>query len=99
MWGDIHVAKVAGRIEFVPGKTYEYQGKLVHDLQPLKNSKIDMSHDLASLSFGAKYPGQLNPLSGATFDQRKTSKENPDRLSGASHTCPNVLHECARPAA
>ena len=86
MWGDVHVAKVAGRIQLVPGKAYEAGGRLIQDMQPLRNQKIDISHEVKALSFGAAYPGQVNPLHGAKFDQRKSSKENPSQSTGAMHS-------------
>ena len=82
LWGDIHVAKVAGKISFLPGKTYEFEGKLIHDMQALRNAKLDVSHSIKTLSFGALYPGQQNPLNGASFDQRARTRENPQTITG-----------------
>lgn len=84
LWGDLRVAKVAGNIQIAPGKTYVHLGQLVHDLQPLRNMRLDISHRIASLTFGDAYPGQRNPLSGTSFDQTAKSIDNPGMLPGAS---------------
>eukprot|EP00892_Ulva_mutabilis_P010957 jgi/Ulvmu1/8233/UM041_0043.1 len=80
--GTVQVAKVAGRIQFAAGKTYEHAGQLVHDLQALKDQTFDVSHSITSMTFGdGTYPGQINPLSGASFDQRKDAT-NPQSHPG-----------------
>jgi hypothetical protein len=67
------------------GKTYEHAGQLIPDLQALKDQRLDISHTITSLSFGESgYPGQVNPLSGASFDQRKKTSINPNGLPGDS---------------
>lgn len=67
----------------IAGKTYEHAGQLIPDLQALKNQRLDISHTITSLSFGEKgYPGQVNPLAGATFDQRKKTASNPNGRPG-----------------
>jgi len=38
----------------------------VHDLQPLKNFKFNMSHTINRLSFGKDFPGIVNPLDNVT---------------------------------
>jgi hypothetical protein len=52
-------------------------------VQALKNQKLDISHNINSLSFGDYgYPGQVDPLSGASFDQRKKAAPNPGGKPG-----------------
>jgi hypothetical protein len=85
VWGDIVVAKVAGHLQIAPGRAYEHQGRVIHDMHPLKNARIDISHSIDHLSFGTYYPGQVNSLHGTSFDQRATTKENPKQQAGA---CP-----------
>jgi len=36
----------------------------VHDLQPFKNLKFNLSHTINRLSFGKEFPGIINPLDG-----------------------------------
>lgn len=74
------------------GKTYEHGGQLIHDLQALKDQKLDVSHTIASLTFGEEtYPGQNNPLSGASFDQ-KQEKSNSANFPGLA-CCPSALRD------
>lgn len=76
------VAKVAGHLQISVGQIYEQYGKIMHDLSPLKNARIDISHTFESLSFGDYYPGQVNALKGVSFDQRKITKENSKQQPG-----------------
>jgi len=36
----------------------------VHDLQPFRNFKFNLSHTVNRLSFGKEFPGIINPLDG-----------------------------------
>jgi hypothetical protein len=38
----------------------------VHDLQPFKNLKFNLSHTINRLSFGKDFPGIVNPLDGVS---------------------------------
>jgi hypothetical protein len=84
LWGKINIAKVQGNIQLAPGTAYEHNNRLLHDMTPLRNQKLDISHTLDELSFGEKYPGQINPLKGQTFDQRRITKQNARQRPGAS---------------
>ena len=44
----------------------------VHDMQPLKAERFDLSHVINHLSFGHQYPGLINPLDSIS----KTQPEN-----------------------
>jgi hypothetical protein len=43
----------------------------IHDLQPFKQMKFDLSHTIRKLSFGVDYPGIVNPLDGLTKNAEK----------------------------
>ena len=83
LWGDVQVAKVQGSMQLAPGKAYEHLGRVLHDMTPLRNVHLDISHSIAGLSFGQAYPGQINPLAGQVFDQRKKDKGNALQQTGA----------------
>eukprot|EP00177_Eucheuma_denticulatum_P001571 GFKZ01002809.1.p1 GENE.GFKZ01002809.1~~GFKZ01002809.1.p1 ORF type:complete len:401 (-),score=40.85 GFKZ01002809.1:574-1776(-) len=63
--GHIEISKVAGRIHISPGHSFEFRGRTLHDLSALRDHQLDLSHRINKLSFGAEYPGQVNPLDGA----------------------------------
>jgi hypothetical protein len=86
LWGKIDVAKVQGNIQLAPGTAYEHNNRLLHDVTPLRNQKLDISHNLDELSFGQKYPGQVNPLKGQAFDQRRITKQNAQQRPGVLHS-------------
>lgn len=94
LWGDVQVAKVQGSMQIAPGKAYEHLGRVLHDMTPLRNTRLDISHTVADLSFGSAYPGQINPLQGQVFDQRKKDKGNPLQQTGARTADLTVLR-CA----
>ena len=79
------------------GRTYEHAGQLIPDLQAIKGQRLDISHSITSLSFGDKgYPGQVTPLAGATFDQRKKTSSNPSGRPG-KYCAPLVVDFILRP--
>jgi len=62
VWGFLEVNKVAGNFHFAPGKSFQQHHMHVHDLQPFKQMKFNLSHTITRLSFGLEYPGLVNPL-------------------------------------
>lgn len=76
VYGYLLVNKVAGNFHIAPGKSFQQQHMHVHDLQPFKNAKFDLSHSINRLSFGREFPGIVNPLDGVT-------KENDRNIEGA----------------
>jgi hypothetical protein len=68
VYGYLEVNKVAGNFHFAPGKSFQHGGMHVHDLMPFKTKVFNMSHSIAKLSFGADFPGVVNPLDGVVRD-------------------------------
>jgi len=66
VYGYLLVNKVAGNFHFAPGKSFQQHHMHIHDLQPFKNLKFNMSHTINRLSFGREFPGIVNPLDSAT---------------------------------
>jgi len=66
VYGYLLVNKVAGNFHFAPGKSFQQHHMHVHDLQPFRNMKYNMSHTVYRLSFGREFPGVVNPLDGIT---------------------------------
>ena len=66
IYGYLEVNKVAGNFHFAPGKSFQHGAMHVHDLMPFHTSKFNMSHTIAKLSFGADFPGVVNPLDAVT---------------------------------
>jgi len=64
VYGYLLVNKVAGNFHFAPGKSFQQHHMHVHDLQPFRNMKYNMSHSVYRLSFGREFPGVVNPLDG-----------------------------------
>ena len=50
----------------------------VHDLMPFHTSKFNMSHVITKLSFGADFPGVVNPLDGRVSFSLSTFKPQLD---------------------
>ncbi|CAI7734001.1 unnamed protein product [Closterium sp. NIES-53] len=71
MYGFLEVNKVAGNFHFAPGKSFQQGGLHVHDLMPFQHMTFNVSHVINSLSFGAKFPGLVNPLDGVKWIQEK----------------------------
>jgi len=71
IYGFLLVNKVAGNFHFAPGKSFQQHHMHVHDLQPFKNMKYNMSHTIYRLSFGREFPGIVNPLDGVTKASEK----------------------------
>jgi len=64
VYGYLLVNKVAGNFHLAPGKSFQQHHMHVHDLQPFKNLKYNLTHTLNKLSFGKEFPGVINPLDG-----------------------------------
>lgn len=60
--GTIQVQKVAGNFHFGVGRNFQQAQMHVHDLMPLRNININLTHTINHLSFGTDYPGRKNPL-------------------------------------
>lgn len=74
VYGYLLVNKVAGNFHFAPGKSFQQHHMHVHDLQPFKTFKFNMSHTVNRLSFGKEFPGVVNPLDGIRkSDDREAS--------------------------
>jgi len=71
VYGYLLVNKVAGNFHFAPGKSFQQHHMHVHDLQPFRNMKYNMSHTVYRLSFGREFPGVVNPLDGVAKASEK----------------------------
>lgn len=60
--GLLTVNKVAGSFHIAPGFSYSENHVHIHDIRSLTSTKFNLSHSIKLLSFGATYPGQINPL-------------------------------------
>jgi hypothetical protein len=56
--------QVAGNFHFAPGKSFQQGHMHVHDLMPFGNMEFNVSHTINKLSFGADFPGVVNPMDG-----------------------------------
>jgi hypothetical protein len=70
IYGYLDVNKVAGNFHFAPGKSFQHGNMHVHDLMPFHTKKFDMSHRISKVSFGADFPGVVNPLDGVERDMQ-----------------------------
>uniref|UniRef100_A0A7S0MQW3 Endoplasmic reticulum vesicle transporter C-terminal domain-containing protein n=2 Tax=Pyramimonas obovata TaxID=1411642 RepID=A0A7S0MQW3_9CHLO len=64
VYGYLEVNKVAGNFHFAPGKSFQQGHMHVHDLMPFDNVAFNVSHTINKLSFGADFPGVVNPMDG-----------------------------------
>jgi len=71
VYGYLLVNKVAGNFHFAPGKSFQQHHMHVHDLQPFRNFKFNLSHTIHRLSFGREFPGIINPLDGVAKASEK----------------------------
>jgi len=78
VYGYLLVNKVAGNFHFAPGKSFQQHHMHVHDLQPFKDLKFNLSHTVNRLSFGKEFPGIINPLDGV----KKGFEETGDQSAG-----------------
>lgn len=74
VYGYLLVNKVAGNFHFAPGKSFQQHHMHVHDLQPFRQFKFNLSHTVNRISFGKEFPGIINPLDGVKkADEREES--------------------------
>ncbi|RNF16522.1 ERGIC and golgi family 3 [Trypanosoma conorhini] len=59
-----NVARVTGNIHFVPGRMFSVMGQHLHDFKGKMVRELNLSHIVHTLEFGARFPGQLNPMDG-----------------------------------
>lgn len=64
MEGYMEVSKLSGHIQVNPGRTLSLSNGQIVQMQ-LDPAGFNMSHTIHGLSFGAAYPGKVEPLSGA----------------------------------
>uniref|UniRef100_A0A7N0TW20 Endoplasmic reticulum-Golgi intermediate compartment protein 3 n=1 Tax=Kalanchoe fedtschenkoi TaxID=63787 RepID=A0A7N0TW20_KALFE len=70
VYGFIEVNKVAGHFQFVPGKSFHLSNIDLTDLMTFQQGNFNISHKINKLAFGDYYPGRVNPLDGAQWDQQ-----------------------------
>ncbi|CAI5474824.1 unnamed protein product, partial [Closterium sp. Yama58-4] len=73
MYGVLEVNKVAGNFHFAPAKVFYTAGISIFDLVMFHDTVFNISHTVNSLSFGAKFPGAVNPLDKAQWVQESES--------------------------
>ena len=56
------VSRVQGNIHFIPGKAFTILGQHLHDIGGEEIQRLNLSHIIHTLQFGATFPGQTNPL-------------------------------------
>ncbi|XP_058096761.1 uncharacterized protein LOC131242253 isoform X1 [Magnolia sinica] len=70
IYGFLEVNKVAGNFHFAPGKSFQQSNIHVHDLLAFQKDSFNISHTINKLSFGAHFPGVVNPLDGVQWVQK-----------------------------
>lgn len=73
LYGSIEVNKVAGNFHFAPGKSFQHSNMHVHDLLAFQKETFNVSHKIHKLSFGAHFPGVVNPLDGVEQGQQTST--------------------------
>ncbi|CAI5954467.1 unnamed protein product [Closterium sp. NIES-65] len=73
MYGVLEVNKVAGNFHFAPAKVFYTAGISIFDLVMFHDTVFNISHTVNSLSFGAKFPGAVNPLDTTQWVQEGES--------------------------
>lgn len=66
IYGTLQVAKISGNFHFAPGKSFQKDHMHMHDMLALRQEEYNVSHVIRRLSFGADYPGIVNPLDGTS---------------------------------
>ncbi|KAJ6730374.1 ENDOPLASMIC RETICULUM VESICLE TRANSPORTER PROTEIN [Salix viminalis] len=61
IYGFLEVNKVAGNLQFSPGKSFQQSGVHVHDLLAFQKDSFNISHKITRLAFGEYFPGVVNP--------------------------------------
>eukprot|EP01018_Ginkgo_biloba_P033910 Gb_08844 [translate_table: standard] len=73
IYGSLEVNKVAGNFHFAPGKSFQHSNMHVHDLLAFQKESFNVSHKIHKLSFGAHFPGVVNPLDGVEQAQQTST--------------------------
>ena len=80
--GHFDVNKVAGNFHLAPGKSFDSNGRHVHDLAPFQGLEtFNFSHVIHKVSFGEDFPGVVNPLDGVSRAQETSAGTYQYRLS------------------
>ena len=61
--GYLEVNKVSGNFHIAPGQSFEQHHIHVHSLRNLRLMTLNTSHRIDQLTFGERFPQQINPLS------------------------------------
>lgn len=64
--GFFNVNKVSGNFHFAPGKSFDVQGRHLHDIRFLDGINLDFSHHINYLAFGERHENIQNPLDNVT---------------------------------
>lgn len=64
VYSHFRVSRVQGNIHFIPGKAFTIMGQHLHDIGGEEIQRLNLSHVIHTLQFGASFPGQMNPLDG-----------------------------------
>lgn len=62
--GFLQVNKVSGNFHIAPGQSFERDEVHVHSLRNFHFNRLNTSHEIFDLTFGEKFPKQVNPLTG-----------------------------------
>lgn len=65
--GKMKVNKVSGNFHMAHGESVVRDGRHIHHFNPALAPKFNVSHTINSLSFGAPYPYQHNPLDSGKY--------------------------------
>ena len=69
--GYLEVNKVAGNFHIAPGQSFQQNHVHVHSLKNIRLNLLNTTHHVDDLSFGPRFPNQINPLS----DTNQVAKE------------------------
>uniref|UniRef100_A0A7I4AZQ2 Endoplasmic reticulum vesicle transporter C-terminal domain-containing protein n=1 Tax=Physcomitrium patens TaxID=3218 RepID=A0A7I4AZQ2_PHYPA len=70
IYGKLEVNKVAGNFQIAPGKSFQQSAMHLLDLMGFVTDSFNVSHTINELSFGAYFPGAVNPLDKVTSIQK-----------------------------
>lgn len=60
--GYLEVNKVAGNFHIAPGQSFQQNHIHVHSLRNIRLNLLNTTHHIDELSFGPRFPNQINPL-------------------------------------
>lgn len=93
--GSLTVPRVSGSLHFLPGRIVHVMGQQRYDPIFTCASDLNFSHSISTLTFGEYFPGQLNPLQGATkirqTGELETRKEANGRFSYFLQIIPTIF--------